>query len=66
MICLRGDADYQSVSAIAISIPSPGIVEDQQRRRRLRTAPGAVARYTNLGYLVLGEVVAAVSGMPYE
>jgi len=25
-----------------------------------------VARYTNLGYLVLGEVVAAVSGMPYE
>src|SRR5581483_6450434 len=32
---------------------------------RLGFTPGLRAAYTNLGYLVLGEVIAAVSGVPY-
>jgi CubicO group peptidase (beta-lactamase class C family) len=37
-----------------------------ERHRPLRFAPGAEAAYTNLGYLVLGELVAAVSGQTFE
>jgi CubicO group peptidase (beta-lactamase class C family) len=37
-----------------------------ERHRRLRFDPGAKASYTNLGYLVLGEVVTRVSGEPFE
>lgn len=37
-----------------------------RRHSRLRAVPGTRARYSNLGYLVLGEVIAAVSGMPYQ
>jgi CubicO group peptidase (beta-lactamase class C family) len=33
--------------------------------RRRSEAPGRVGRYTNLGYLVLGELVAAVAGEPF-
>jgi CubicO group peptidase (beta-lactamase class C family) len=36
------------------------------KRARLRFDPGSKARYSNLGYLVLGEVIGAVSGQPYE
>ncbi|MCB9593697.1 MAG: beta-lactamase family protein [Sandaracinaceae bacterium] len=32
------------------------------RYARLRSAPGAIARYTNLGYLVLGELLEVVEG----
>lgn len=32
------------------------------RHRRLRSRPGEVARYTNLGYLVLGELIEAIEG----
>ncbi|MCA9607862.1 MAG: beta-lactamase family protein [Myxococcales bacterium] len=32
------------------------------RHRRLRSRPGDVAHYTNLGYLVLGELVGAIEG----
>jgi len=32
------------------------------RHRRLRAPPGVEARYSNLGYLVLGELVAALDG----
>ena len=37
-----------------------------ERNRRVRFAPGAKAAYTNLGYLVLGEVVTHVSGESFE
>ena len=37
-----------------------------ERNRRLRFAPGAKAAYTNLGYLVLGELVTNVSGESFE
>ena len=37
-----------------------------ERHRRVRFAPGAKAAYTNLGYLVLGELVTAVSGETFE
>jgi len=37
-----------------------------RRHSRLRTAPGARAAYSNLGFLVLGEVIAGVSGRSYE
>ncbi len=35
------------------------------KHRRLRFDPGAKAAYTNLGYLVLGEVVACVAAQPF-
>src|SRR4051794_14149406 len=35
------------------------------RVRRLRGAPGSTAAYTNLGYLLVGEVIAAASGRPF-
>jgi len=34
--------------------------------RRLRFASGERASYSNLGYLVVGEVISEVSGMRYE
>jgi len=37
-----------------------------ERHRRVRFAPGAKAAYTNLGYLVLGELITNVSGEPFE
>lgn len=36
-----------------------------RRHRRLRFPPGQRAAYTNLGYLVLGQVVAAGAGVPF-
>lgn len=36
------------------------------KHRRLRTEPGEQARYSNLGYLVLGQVIAGAAGEPYE
>ncbi len=33
---------------------------------RLRTQPGGMYRYSNLGYIILGKVIESVSGMPYE
>jgi CubicO group peptidase (beta-lactamase class C family) len=37
-----------------------------RRRGAYRSAPGGRARYTNVGYLLLGEVIAAAAGMPLE
>ncbi|UDY35685.1 serine hydrolase domain-containing protein [Dermatobacter hominis] len=37
-----------------------------RRQRRPRGAPGARARYSNVGYLALGEVIAAAAGAPFE
>lgn len=37
-----------------------------ERNRRLRFTPGSKAAYTNLGYLVLGELVAQTSGEPFD
>ena len=36
------------------------------RHRKLRFAPGTRADYSNLGYLVLGEIIASVSGRTYQ
>jgi len=36
-----------------------------EKHSRLRAAPGGRARYSNLGYLVLGEVIQAASRAPY-
>jgi CubicO group peptidase (beta-lactamase class C family) len=36
------------------------------RQHRPRFAPGARAAYSNVGYLALGEVIAAAAGRPYE
>jgi CubicO group peptidase (beta-lactamase class C family) len=36
------------------------------RHRKLKFVPGERASYSNLGYLVLGEVVSEVSGVRYE
>ena len=36
-----------------------------QKHSRLRAEPGRRASYSNLGYLVLGEVIQAASGAPY-
>ena len=47
--------------------PEPGrfLATVLRRHARLRFRPGERARYTNLGYLVLGQLVAGVSGLPY-
>ena len=37
-----------------------------ERHRRLRFDPGTQAAYSNLGYLVLGEIIEAVSGETFE
>lgn len=37
-----------------------------EKHRRLRFDPGTKAAYSNLGYLVLGEVIEAASGMPFD
>jgi CubicO group peptidase (beta-lactamase class C family) len=36
------------------------------KNHRLESVPGERARYSNLGYLVLGEVISEVSGVCYE
>ena len=36
------------------------------KHRRLRARPGTRASYSNLGYLVLGQIVASTSGRSYE
>lgn len=36
------------------------------KHRRLRFEPGAKAAYTNVGYLVLGEVISNVAGVPFD
>jgi len=36
------------------------------RNRRLRFEPGSRAAYSNLGYLVLGEIIGTVAGCSYE
>lgn len=36
------------------------------RQHRPRFAPGTRASYSNVGYLALGEVIAAAAGRPYE
>ena len=36
-----------------------------KKHSRLRGEPGRHARYSNLGYLVLGQAVLAASGMSY-
>jgi len=37
-----------------------------RRHRRLRFSPGAHTSYSNLGYLLLGQVIARASGLSYE
>ncbi|HET8631925.1 MAG TPA: serine hydrolase domain-containing protein [Thermomicrobiales bacterium] len=46
--------------------PEPFIAGLLTRHARLRGAPGARGAYSNLGYLVLGEVIAVVAGQPYQ
>ena len=54
--------------------PASGPVPDRRafverllaKNRRLRFVPGERVSYSNLGYLVLGEVISEVSGMRYE
>ena len=54
--------------------PAAGPVVDRRafvsrllgKHRKLRFVPGGRASYSNLGYLVLGEVISEVSGMRYE
>jgi len=36
-----------------------------RRHRRLRFRPGRTAAYSNLGYLVLGELIASCAGQPF-
>lgn len=35
-------------------------------RKRLHFTPGAGSSYSNLGYAILGEIIASISGMSYE
>lgn len=55
------------VHPAAVAGPDPDrFLRDRMRRvRRLRSAPGTRAAYSNLGYLALGGLVAAVTGRPF-
>jgi CubicO group peptidase (beta-lactamase class C family) len=47
--------------------PDPeALLRRLMRRRRAYRYPMGEARYSNVGYLALGQVVAAASGMPFE
>jgi CubicO group peptidase (beta-lactamase class C family) len=54
--------------------PAAGPVPDRRafverllaKHRRLKSAPGERAAYSNLGYLVLGEVISEAAGVGYE
>ncbi len=46
--------------------PHAFALELLRRHRRLRFPAGRRAAYTNLGYIALGEVIAAAAGRPYE
>ena len=46
-------------------IPATSSTASSRRHRRLRAEPGAEGRYTNLGYLALGQIVAAATGVPF-
>jgi CubicO group peptidase (beta-lactamase class C family) len=46
--------------------PSQLLARLLRRQRRLKGEPGDRARYSNVGFLVLGEVIAAASGRPYR
>ena len=55
------------VHAATAAGPDPaGFLDHQLRRhRRLRSEPGTTGRYTNLGYLALGQIVAETVGAPF-
>lgn len=46
--------------------PGPFIANLLTRHARLRSAPGTRAAYSNLGYLVLGEIVATAAAQSYQ
>lgn len=46
--------------------PGPFLAGLLARHPQLQFDPGTRGAYSNLGYLVLGEIVAAVSGQPYQ
>ncbi len=48
--------------------PDPGELLERllRRRRAFRSVPGRVRRYSNVGYLALGSVIAAAAGRPYQ
>jgi len=56
------------VYAAGSSPPDRGVFVERllRRNRRLRAIPGTRASYSNLGYFVLGELIARVSGVSYE
>jgi CubicO group peptidase (beta-lactamase class C family) len=47
--------------------PDPGAFLDEvlRKHRKLRFEPGSRARYSNVGFLVLGQVIAAAAGQPF-
>lgn len=55
------------VHAASTTGPDPAGFLDQQlhRHHRLRSEPGVTGRYTNLGYLALGQIVAEAVGTPF-
>lgn len=48
------------------SPPEPATLIDYLMTQPLGFAPGTQHRYTNINYLVLGRVIEAVTGQPYE
>jgi CubicO group peptidase (beta-lactamase class C family) len=56
------------VHPITAPAPDQGAFTRRQlaQQTRLQAPPGTRAAYSNLGYLALGEVIARVSGLPYQ
>jgi CubicO group peptidase (beta-lactamase class C family) len=64
------DGTHVAAAAQAFGIARDDLTADQLVRyglgRPLEYAPGTEARYSNAGYVVLGQIVARLSGQPYE
>lgn len=65
-----GDPMFRPIEvARKLGIKSPPSLNDVTRfvfARKLWYAPGSHFGYSNYGYAILGEIVAKISGMPYE
>jgi CubicO group peptidase (beta-lactamase class C family) len=48
------------------SLASPAAVRAAALAEPLETAPGAVCRYSDIGFIVLGELSAAIAGQPLD